>query len=192
MYRPVMRRHPSLAAGLVLVVALFGAVLSAVGCGQKIPPPQYSWDKSASFAAVKTYAWYDGPPFRFPGGNSMVDGKFIDQHVRKAVDAGLARKGYQKTDAATPDFWVSYHTSPDEIQAHDTWGNYTWYSPPIFVGTSYEKYGALALDVREPGKKLIWRGVLTRSVGKNPDDLADAIDKGVDELLAKFPPLPGS
>jgi len=167
---------------------LIAALLASACGGPKIPPPQFAWDKAASFANVKTFAWHDGPPFQYPHGGGMVDGRFIDEHVRQSVEKALAKKGYQKTDAATPDVWVTYHTSQDGILDHDTWGRYSWWSPPIYVQGNWEKLGTLALDVRDGGKKLIWRGMLTREAGRNPEELADAIDKAVNDLLAKFPP----
>jgi hypothetical protein len=172
----------------IAALALVAALAAAVGCGSKTPPPQFAWDKSASFANLKTFAWHDGPPFHYPDGGGMVDARFIDEHVRRSVERALAKKGYQKTDAATPDIWVTYHTGLAGIEDHDTWGRYSWWSPPIHVRSEYEKQGTLALDVRDPGKKLIWRGMLTRPAGRSPEQLSDAIDHAVDDLLAKFPP----
>src|SRR5262249_19190352 len=106
-------------------ILLFAA---AAACS-RAPAPQFAWDTSASFAAVRRYAWYDGPPFQYPSGSSIVDGKFVDQHVRREVDAEMARKGYVKTDAGTPDVYVTYTTSPEGVADRDVWGQYSWWSP---------------------------------------------------------------
>ena len=163
-------------------------VLAAAAACSRAPAPQFAWDTSASFATFTTYAWYDGPPFQYPGGSSIVDGKFVDQHVRRDVDAELAAKGYVKTDAATPDMYVTYTTSPEGVADRDVWGQYSWWSPFVPVGTQYEKEGSLALDIRSPDKKLIWRGFLVRGVGRNPEDVASAIRSAVQKLLKNFPP----
>jgi hypothetical protein len=168
---------------------LLAAAMVTAACGTTTnPPPQFAWDKTATFANMKTFAWYDGPPFVYPGGGGMVDGRFIDEHVRRAVERELARKGYTKTDGGSPDFWVTYATSPEGIVSQDKWGSYNYWSNTITVSTVYEKEGTLALDIRDPGKKLVWRGVKTGTIGRNPEQLADKIEESVARLLQNFPP----
>ena len=173
-------------------IAILLPVLLAVAACHSDPPPQFAWDKAVSFASVKTYAWYDGPPFKYPQGGGMVDGRFIDDHVRRAVEKELARKGYSKVDSGTPDVFVTYHTSQDSIVDHDVYGAYGWWSPYIHVASNYYKEGTLALDIRDPSKKLVWRGMLGTFIGRNPEELNDRIEKSVAKLLEKFPPPAGS
>jgi hypothetical protein len=167
-------------------------LLAAAAACSTTPGPQFAWDHSVSFAAVKTYQWYDGPPFQYPGGSSIVDGKFVDQHVRRYVDAEMVKKGYAKIDTGTPDVYVTYTTSPEGVADRDVWGQYSWWSPYVPVGTAYEKEGSLALDIRSPEKKLIWRGFVVRRVGRNPEGVASAIENAVHDLLKNFPPGPAS
>ena len=61
-----MRRR--LAISLLL---LAGASLA--GCRGTHPPPVYAFDPAASFAGMKTYAWYDPPGFKIPIGDSIID-----------------------------------------------------------------------------------------------------------------------
>lgn len=172
---------------LAVLAAL--ALGAAAGCS-KTPAPEFAWDKAASFANVRTFAWYDGPPFQYPHGGSIVDGRFIDEHVRRDVEAELARKGYRKEEGGAPDIFVTYHTSPDGIVSHDVWGQYDWWSPYVPMGSVTYAEGTLALDIRDGGKKLVWRGVVSRVVGNNPEKLAEAIERAVLDLLKNFPPLP--
>ena len=164
-------------------------LVAAAGC-TKTPAPEFAWDKAASFTNIKTFAWYDGPPFQYPHGGSIVDGRFIDEHVRRDVEAEMARKGYRKAEGGAPDIFVTYHTSPEGIVDHDVWGQYQWWSPYVHVASAYYKEGSLALDVRDGGKKLVWRGVVTRIVGRNPEELAETITRAVSDLLKSFPPPP--
>jgi ABC-type glycerol-3-phosphate transport system substrate-binding protein len=172
-----------------LALLLIVIAAAAAGCSNK-PPPTFAWDKAASFASIKTFAWHDGPPFEYPRGMSIVDGAFIDKHVRADVEAELARKGYRKAEAGAPDIFVTYITSPGGIVDHDVWGSYNWWSQSIYVASNYYKEGVLALDIRDPGKKLIWRGVISRIVGRNPEEVADTIEHAVQTLLKNFPPAP--
>jgi len=169
-------------------LAFLCLVLAAAAACPGKPAPQFAWDHAASFASVKTYSWYDGPPFQYPSGSSIVDGKFVDQHVRRDVDAEMARKGYVKIDTGTPDVYVTYATGAEGVADRDVWGQYTWWSPYVPVGTAYEKEGSLALDFRNPDKKLIWRGFVVGRVGRNPEELARAIERAVQDLLKNFPP----
>lgn len=167
---------------LVLLVA-------ATSCTRP-PPPEFAYDKAATFANLKTFAWYDGPEFKYPRGGSVVDGRFIDEHVRKDVDAELTRKGYQKVVGGAPDIFVSYATSADGIVDHDVYGAYSWWSPAIYVSSTYDRMATLTLDVRDRGKKVIWRGAISRTAGQNPEKVGEAIEKAVAELLKNFPPVP--
>ena len=162
---------------------------AAASCGSAGKPSiQHAWDKDASFAGIKTFAWYDGPPFQYPHGGGMVDGRFIDLHVREAVEKELARKGYTKISGASPDIYVTYATSPEGIVQQDKWGSYNYWTGTIYLSSKWEKEGTLALDIRNSGMKLVWRGVYTGMIGTNPEQLADKIESATEKLLAKFPP----
>jgi hypothetical protein len=173
-------------------IALLLIATTALSCASTEVPPTFAWDKQASFANLKTYAWYDGPPFQYPHGGAMVDGRFVDDNVRRSVDKELARKGYTKSDSGSPDFLVSYATSQDAILDHDVWGGYGWWSPMYYAGTNKVVQGTLAIDIRQPDKKLVWRGMLSGAAGKTPEKLAEKIEDSVAKLLEKFPPSPAA
>src|SRR5262249_26548680 len=48
----------------------------ALAACTKSPSPEFAFDKAASFADLKTFAWFDGEGFQFPRGGSIVDGRF--------------------------------------------------------------------------------------------------------------------
>jgi len=170
------------------LLALF-LLCGAIGC-TKLPPPEFAYDKNASFATLKTFAWYQGPEFKYPHGGSVVDGRFVDEHIRKDVEAELGKKGYRKEDGGSPDFFVSYSASADGIVDQDVYGVYTWWSPTIYVATAYDRLATLTLDVRDRSKKLVWRGAVSRTGGQNPEKVGEAIEKAVSLLLTNFPPVP--
>jgi uncharacterized protein DUF4136 len=169
-------------------VILLAGALFAAACASTEVPPQFAWDKQVSFANLKSYAWYDGPPFKYPNGGAVADGRFIDEQVRHAVEKELARKGYTKVQGGSPDFFVTYATSQDAVLNQDVYGKYGWWSPHYYAGSNTAVQGTLAIDVRNPDKKLVWRGMLSGATGKNPEQLAEKIDRSVAELLEKFPP----
>jgi Domain of unknown function (DUF4136) len=165
-------------------------LLPAIACAGK-PQLHFAWDKAASFANLKTWAWYDDPNFQMPGGSSIVDGRFVDQRVRAAVAADMAKKGLAKADGKA-DVYVSYATRPDGVVSQDKFGSYYWWSYTIVGGTKHQKQGTLTLDIRDSSDKLIWRASKMAILGTNPEALGRNIDDAVDDLLSKFPPPPGA
>jgi hypothetical protein len=156
------------------------------------PEITFAWDRAASFANLKTYAWYADPKFQMPHGGSIVDGRFVDERVREAVERDLAKKGYTKGREGSADLYVSYATSAEGVASQDKFGSYDWWTMTIYVGGKYQKKGSLTLDIRDRGQKLIWRGAKAAILGTNPEKVGRDIDDAVSDLLAKFPPPPGS
>jgi hypothetical protein len=174
----------------LLRAATLAALTGALACAHKNPPPDFAYDHATSFEGLSTYAWYEDPTWKMPQGNSIVDGQFIDRHVREAVEAALQKKGYRKIEGGAPTFFVAYHPDAAGVVSQDKYGVYSWWtwSYVDYYGTKYRKQGMLALDVRNAGRELIWRGTRIAMVGTNPDALAGDIDKAVKLLLSEFPP----
>jgi Domain of unknown function (DUF4136) len=174
----------------ILASMALAAILA--GCAGA-PQYHYAFDPAFRFTPPKTYAWYDDPAFKMPGGNSIVDGRFVDENVRRAIDETLKKKGVQPATAgATPDIYVSYTTQSAGVASQDRFGSYYWWSGTVWAGTKYQKAGTLWIDIRDSDHKLVWRGLKTAIVGTNPDAMRRDIDKAVSELLAEYPPPPGA
>ena len=172
---------------ILSVLALLAAAALAASCAGK-PTLVFASDPAARFESMTTWAWYDDPTFQMPHGGSIVDGPFIDRHVRAAVEEALHKKGLEPAGPDAPSLYVSYHTSVDGGVSQDKFGSYAWWSPTIVGGTRYRKEGTLVLDIRDGGHKLVWRGAKSAILGTNPEAIAKDIDKAVDDLLEKFPP----
>lgn len=162
-------------------------VLSVLACAGK-PTINFSYDRSASFAGLKTYAWYDDPNFQMPGGFSIVDGQFVDRHVREAIESELAKRGYVKSQSGEADVYVSYSTNPAGVVSQDKFGRYGWWQPIQTSGTKYRKEGSLVIDIRNREHRLVWRGFKQAILGTNPEAIARDIDDAVKDLLGEFPP----
>jgi hypothetical protein len=178
--------RPSALAALVLAAAGMAACAGA-------PTYHYAFDPTFRFVEPKTYGWYDDPKFQMPGGGSIVDGRFIDENVRRAIDETLLKKGvHPVVTGATPDIYVSYTTRADGVASQDRFGAYHWWSGTVWAGTKYQKEGTLYIDVRDSEHKLIWRGLKSAILGTNPDAVRRDIERAVSELLAEYPPPPGA
>ena len=169
---------------------LVAAAVWTAACAGTHPAPQFAWDPKADFAPLTSYAWYEGPGFQMPHGDSIIDGRFIDMHVRSAVDEALAQKGFQKTDAASAALLVSYGTGDTGVSDQVKDFNYAWLTG--YENMMYEKSRLVSITMRDQSKKLIWVGSITRLEGENPEAAGREIHHEIDVLLGHFPPAPGA
>ncbi len=170
----------------VLVLATVGALLAAA-CAGTHPKPVYAYDHSAKFAGLTTWAWYDDPTFKVPHGDSIIDGAFLDGHIRSAIEDALRKKGYQMVGATNAQMLLAYHTGDTGVGERDEFGNYEWWTGAV-VATDWEKERTVTIDIRNNTRKLIWRGQISRLEGSNPDAVARELNREVDTLLGHFPP----
>ena len=137
---------------LVIAVAL---VLSpAMLYAQKV---SYDYEKTANFAAFKTFALKDG---------TKVGQPLIDDRIVAAIEQELAAKGLTKVDA-NPDVFVVYHTSFDKQKDISTfssgygggYGPYGWGWGGGWAGGSTTTQvrdilmGTLVIDIADAKKK---------------------------------------
>jgi hypothetical protein len=170
-----------------LALLALAATLFLPACEGTHPKPVYAYDKSANFATLKTWAWYDDPTFKVPHGDSIIDGAFLDGHIRSAIEDALRHKGYDKVPAKNASMFVIYHTGDVGVGEHDEFGNYEWWSGNV-VATNWEKERTVIIDIRNVDKKLVWRGEIARLEGQNPEGVARELNREVATLLSHFPP----
>ena len=85
---------------LVLFVALGGCSTMSI---------QSAHDPFARFPETGSYDWVPEP--QTMSDDPRVDRAGADARIRKAVESGLAAKGYQKVSSGKPDFLVAYHAA---------------------------------------------------------------------------------
>jgi Domain of unknown function (DUF4136) len=151
------------------------------------PPPQVAYDRSFSFAGLKTFDWYADPAEEKSVGGAIVDARWVNDHVKAAVNAELEKKGLRPAGSGTPDFYVDYHTRSGGIAERDQYGVYSWWTG-MPTGANYYKEAILILDVRDAQKKLIWRGSDTKVLGTDPEQLDRQVKSAVATLFRNFPP----
>jgi Domain of unknown function (DUF4136) len=146
----------------------------------------YDYNKSANFAAFKTYAHKDG---------TKVGQPLIDERILNAIDTELAAKGLTKAEA-NPDAFVVYHVAFDKQKDISTfssgygggYGPYGWgWGGGWAGGTSTTQVrdiliGTLVVDIADAKKgELAWRGMATKKRDKN---IANAMKK----IFKNYPP----
>lgn len=170
-------------------LALFAVVATLLlpACEGTHPKPIYAFDKSANFATLKEWAWYDDPTFKVPHGDSIIDGAFLDGHIRSAIEDALRHKGYEKVVPQKASMFVIYHTGDVGVGERDEFGNYEWWTGAV-VATDWQKERTVIIDIRNVDHKLVWRGQIARLEGSSPDGVARELNHEVAALLSHFPP----
>jgi hypothetical protein len=179
------------------VAAVFVAMIAAVSCSST--SVQTDYDHQSDFAAFKTFAWYmqsedDKPPTT--GTNQIVDGR-----IRRAIAGNLADRGFSETAPDTADLLVTYYASlSQQMRMYSTGWGYGWghgphwgYGYSYWPGWSYTSVstwheGTIIIDIVDRQKKqLVWRGVITRALGKK-SSTEEKIDQAMDRVMSEFPP----
>jgi hypothetical protein len=178
-----------------LRIVLPVVTLAAASFAQDV---RYNFDKGAVFEKFRTYKWVQVK--EAPQLNQLVD-----QQVKSAIEAELAKKGLTKVTGENADLWIAYQftsSQEKEFSSYSSdfgygagWGR-GWYgggmgSTMSTTTTSTIHVGELALDMYDPAaKQLVWRGAATKTLDAKakPDKRQKNLAKGVAKLLKNFPP----
>ena len=155
----------------------------------------YDFNKSANFAAFKTYAHKDG---------TKVGQQLIDERIVSAIDAAMAAKGFTKADS-NPDVFVVYHVAFDKEKDISTfssgygggYGPYGWgWGGGWAGGTTHTQVrdilvGTLVIDLADAKKgQMVWRGMGQKEVDTDakPDKRDKSINNAVKKIFKNYPP----
>lgn len=173
-------------------VTLIAAFLLTAACayGQDV---HYNYDRSANFAAYKTYKWVE-----IPGGS--VPDRLIDQAIKQAADEQLALKGLTKVEE-NADLYIGYQVVVNLEKSIDLYstgigpgGWDGWGDRSVRGQTSTVPVGILLMDLYDVGKKqLVWRGdaIKTIDLKTDPDKNYRNLQKVMTKLFKNYPPRPG-
>lgn len=176
---------------LLVTAAIATLATPALVLAQKT---SYDYDKSANFAAFKTYALKDG---------TKVGQELIDNRIVAAIEAELAAKGLTKNDA-DPDVFVVYHIAFDKQKDISTfssgyggYGAYGWgWGGGWAGGTTTTQVrdilmGTLVIDIADAKKgQVAWRGMGVKEVDTQakPEKRDKSIGKAVQKIFKNYPP----
>jgi hypothetical protein len=176
-----------------LAVAIAVVLAPALLLAQKV---SYDYEKSANFAAFKTYAHKDG---------TKVGQQLIDDRIVAAIDTQLAAKGLTKSETK-PDVYVVYHVAFDKQKDISTfssgygggYGPYGWGWGGGWGGMSTSTtqvrdilVGTLVIDIADANKgQLAWRGMGVKEVNTqaNPEKRDKSINEAVKKIFKNYPP----
>lgn len=175
-------------------LALLGLLCFSVGLmAQDVT---FNYDQSADFSKFKTYKWVAIP-------DSTQPDQLIDQQIKAALDAELAKKGLNKTDGDNASLYIGYQVAvgqEKQVNAYTSggagwgygarWGGYGGMTTTTAT-TSTINIGTLVLDMYDPAaKQLVWRGKATKTLDTNakPDKRQKNLAKASAKLLKNYPP----
>ena len=176
----------------LVALAAVGLLTPVVLLAQKV---SYDYEKTANFAAFKTYAHKDG---------TKAGQQFIDDRIVAAIDTQLAAKGFTKAEA-NPDVFVVYHMAFDKEKDISTFssGYGGGYGPYGYGwgggwagGTTHTQVrdiliGTLVIDIADAKKNQIaWRGMGVKEVKTqaNPEKRDKSINDAVKKIFKNYPP----
>ncbi len=189
----------SLSLGGALVLCLFAASIQAAKTDIKV-----DFDKSFSFAGVKTWAWHpDGKGDVKLAISSQQNPERVAARVEPVIvptiEQEMAGKALTVTTPDQADVLVRYYVLAVVGQSAQVMGQFLpavpqWGIPPFNAATqSLEIYpvGTLIIDISSRAKQaIVWRGAAERKLDvDNPDEeRRKNLERAVRDLLKRFPP----
>jgi|SRR5215218_8787918 len=182
----------------VIRLILPALLLASAGFAQGV------WCKyhpNANFSKYKTYKWV-------PIENTAQLDPLMDQQLKAAIDAELAKKGLIKTDGAEVDLLIGYQVAfrkamewsaftemPGPGVVREGGRRWDWDPSTRQIGTTTTtetlRTGDFGLDMYDAAQRqLVWRGDAAKTIEANvtPEKRKKNIEKGVAKLLKNYPP----
>jgi hypothetical protein len=168
------------------------AALVFVGAAAFAQDVKTDWDKSANFAAIKTFAVKIGTSW-----NNPISEKRISDEIQQT----LTEKGWAKADA-NPDAIVVLHGATEKQKSLNTfysgmggYGGYGWRGwggggmGTATTTTSEYLVGTLVVDIFDAkSKQLMFRGSATDEISDKPEKNIKKIEKASEKMFKNFPP----
>ena len=171
--------------------AIAALTIPTLAIAQKV---SYDYDKTANFAAFKTYTLKDG---------TKVGQPLIDNRIVAAIESQLASRGLTRNDSA-PDLFVVYHVAFDkekDIYTYSSgaggYGAYGWgWGGGWAGGTATTQVrdiviGTLVVDMADAKKgQVAWRGMGVKEIDTQakPEKRDKSINNAVKKIFKNFPP----
>jgi hypothetical protein len=190
--------------GIAFFTFVLCVLASIVATGQKLEI-KTNQDKTANFAAIRTYSWLPSPPLKTsiaPDAetNPNLTQEVLGPHIVAAVDRQLTGRGFRTVEGDVADVHVVYYAALgvgfNSSFLGENYGYLTGWGSPIPSGmaptTSFTVYqeGSVVIDVVDrAANKAIWRGsAMTRIKQENTlEKRIQRINEAVDRMFKDFP-----
>lgn len=145
------------------------------------------YDKNFNFGNLKTFAFQEQ---RRGNRDTLKTDTLTATRIQNSLTAQLEENGFN-SDSDNPDFKVAYYASSKEKLDIDSFG----YGYPRrwrwgFGGDMWTRYyteGSIIVDIIDPkSNQLIWRGIVTDTIGNKPGQSENQINDGTKDLVRHF------
>jgi len=176
---------------MLLLLAALGLL---AGCSSVRVNTDHAED--ADFSQFRTFQYQEG------SNTVAVTDPLAHRRIVAALRRNMTASGLTEVES-DPDVMVTYHGSTErQIEFRTTytggsnWGRSSWGSRNVGIGMSSSTtrpttvtQGTLVIDIWEvAGNRLVWRGVVSRSLSSNPSRNTAEINRGIDAAFRRFPP----
>ena len=179
-------------SSLLITVTIFTAILIFASCSSITVNQDYNTE--FDFSKWKTFGFI---PIPESAGIDQINANRLGDATKKRLEA----MGYKLEEPA--DFGVAFQFGKQQVTDVTSYGGYGYgwgwggygYGPGGGVDVTQYEQGTLIIDfVDMKESKLEWRGTGQGALQDNPsvEDRIAAIDTAVAQILAQFPPTPGS
>jgi len=185
----------------MLKASLCAGVLATATIAMHAADVHTDYDKKADFSHIHNYCW----------GQVSTANPLYERRIKDQVDKDLQAKGWQQSSGGNCDaevFAKGNVQNQKELQTYYSglgggwgggwgWGGWGWRDgwwggPETGIATTTEvnhPVGSLVIDIFDgQSKQLIFRGIATGDVSKQPDKNTEHIDKDIDKMFDHFPP----
>lgn len=155
-------------------------VLGGSAVGQSVT---VDYDHHANFERYHTYYWL----------KVQTHNPLWEQRIEDAVDKELQAKGWQKVEADGDVAITAVGSTEAEreyVTFYDGLGGWYWggFGTATTTPVTY-RIGTLVLDLYDAQtKRLIWRGMATKTLSNKPAKNEKGLEKAVAKMFKHFPP----
>ncbi|HEX8289083.1 MAG TPA: DUF4136 domain-containing protein [Pyrinomonadaceae bacterium] len=145
------------------------------------------YDKNFNLGSLKTFAFKDQ---RRGNNDPLKTNTLTSSRIKNSLTAQLEENGFSLNDD-NPDFLVAYYAGSKEKLDIQSFGYgypryWRWgFGPDIW--TRYYTEGSIVVDViNAKNNMLVWRGMVTDTIGNTPDQSEKQIKDGTEDLVKHF------
>jgi hypothetical protein len=180
-----------------------GLTVLALTLGCAGPNIRYDYDSRANYSTFHTYDWY-APSKAAMARAGGVQNPIMDTRVRRAVEAELASRKFQRETDKDPDFLVTYYP----VYMHRRGGGArlgvgfgfgffrsvgVGVSAPVGERRPTGAIGSIVLEVQDfKTHQLLWSATAENVLDDTdtPEGSDEDVAKAVRKMLDRFPPAP--
>jgi hypothetical protein len=145
---------------------------------------KFDYDHNADFSKYKTFSWIKEP---VTPQDPLMKRRIID-----GINGQLMAKGLRLVDS-NGDLAVSVNVATQQKQTlntfYDGFGPWAWGMGGVATVETFTE-GTIVADLFDgKTKKVVWRGVATKDISSKPGKVTQQIDKAIEKLFKKYPPV---